>query len=113
MIITITDLKKKILIGETTNMIKTCTYCNKEFEAKRIDKHYCSSSCRQLNHIQRKAVEMFGSTMKEELNVKASIDTLTENVKTDEQNVKTVPEIIPEKKKTEVEGIKNKKMKAK
>ena len=102
MITTITDLKKKKKpTGETTNMIKTCTYCKKEFEAKRIDKHYCSSSCRQLNHIQRKAVEMFGSTAKEDQNVKASIDTLIENVKTDEQNVKTVPEIIPEKKKTE------------
>lgn len=98
MIITITDLKKKIPIGETTNMIKTCTYCKKEFEAKRIDKHYCSSSCRQLNHLQRKAVEMFGTNTKEEQNAKPLIDTSTENVKTDRQNVKTLPDIITSEK---------------
>lgn len=61
-------------------MIKTCTYCKKEFEAKRIDKHFCSASCRQLNHLQRKAVVLFGNVSNE-----------TENVKTDEQNVKTYP----------------------
>jgi hypothetical protein len=69
-----------------------------EFDAKRIDKNYCSASCRQLNHLQRKAVEMFGVTIKEE-SVKASIDTLNENVKTDEQSVKTVlPEVLKEEK---------------
>ena len=91
MITTITVLKKKKLIGETTNMKKICTYCKKEFEAKRIDKHYCSSSCRQLNHLQRKAVEMFGTNTKEEQNVKPLIDTSTENVK-------TLPEIIIQEK---------------
>lgn len=82
-------------------MIKTCTYCKKEFEAKRIDKHYCSSSCRQLNHLQRKAVEMFGINSKEKGNVKTPPDIITENVKTDQQNVKTFPEKIIEIKKTE------------
>lgn len=67
-------------------MIKTCTYCKNEFEAKRIDKHFCSASCRQLNHLQRKAVVLFGNVSKEE-----------ENVKTDEQNVKTYPTKIEEK----------------
>lgn len=67
-------------------MIKTCTYCKKEFEAKRIDKHFCSASCRQLNHLQRKAVVLFGNVSKE-----------VENVKTDEQNVKTYPAKIEEK----------------
>lgn len=67
-------------------MIKTCTYCKKEFEAKRIDKHFCSASCRQLNHLQRKAVVLFGNVPKE-----------VENVKTDEQNVKTYPIKIEEK----------------
>ena len=62
-------------------MIKTCAYCKEEFDAKRIDKNYCSASCRQLNHLQRKAVELFGVTVKEE-NVKASIDTSGEYVKT-------------------------------
>ncbi len=81
-------------------MIKTCTYCKKEFDAKRIDKNYCSASCRQLNHLQRKAVEMFGVSVKAE-NVKASIDTLSENAKTDEQNVKTVlPEVLKEEEQT-------------
>ena len=68
-------------------MIKTCAYCKEEFDAKRIDKNYCSASCRQLNHLQRKAVEMFGVTVKEE-NVKASIDTFEESVKT------VLPEIL-------------------
>jgi hypothetical protein len=67
-------------------MIKTCTYCKKEFEAKRIDKHFCSASCRQLNHLQRKAVVLFGNVSNE-----------VGNVKTDEQNVKTHPEKISEK----------------
>jgi hypothetical protein len=67
-------------------MIKTCTYCKKEFEAKRIDKHFCSASCRQLNHLQRKAVVLFGNVSNE-----------VENVKTDEQNVKTYPVKIEEK----------------
>lgn len=67
-------------------MIKTCTYCKKEFEAKRIDKHFCSASCRQLNHLQRKAVVLFGNVSNE-----------AENVKTDEQNVKTYPVKIEEK----------------
>ena len=67
-------------------MIKTCTYCKKEFEAKRIDKHFCSASCRQLNHLQRKAVVLFGNVSNE-----------IENVKTDEQNVKTYPVKIEEK----------------
>ena len=98
MITTITDLKKKKPIGETINMIKTCTYCKKEFEAKRIDKHYCSSSCRQLSHLQRKAVEMFGTNTKEEQNVKTTIDTSAESVKTDELNVKTLPEKTIEEK---------------
>ncbi|HTA63218.1 MAG TPA: hypothetical protein VK835_12210 [Bacteroidia bacterium] len=62
-------------------MIKTCAYCKEEFDAKRIDKNYCSASCRQLNHLQRKAVELFGVTVKEE-HVKPSIDTSGENVKT-------------------------------
>lgn len=62
-------------------MIKTCAYCKEEFDAKRIDKNYCSASCRQLNHLQRKAVELFGVNVKEE-NVKASIDTSEGNVKT-------------------------------
>ena len=62
-------------------MIKTCAYCKEEFDAKRIDKNYCSASCRQLNHLQRKAVELFGVNVKEE-NVKTSIDTSDENVKT-------------------------------
>ena len=75
-------------------MIKTCAYCKKEFDAKRIDKNYCSASCRQLNHLQRKAVEMFGATVKNE-SVKTSIDAFDENVKTDEQTVKTVlPEVV-------------------
>lgn len=78
-------------------MIKTCKYCKEEFDAKRIDKNYCSASCRQLNHLQRKAVEMFGIGTKEE-SVKTSIDTLHENVKTDEQTVKTVsPEVVKQK----------------
>jgi hypothetical protein len=108
MITTTTALKNWKPIGETFKMIKTCTYCKKEFDAKRIDKNYCSASCRQLNHLQRKAVEMFGVAVKEE-NVKASIDTSNENVKTDEQSVKMVlsevlkeekqiPEIVKEKK---------------
>lgn len=81
-------------------MIKTCTYCKEEFDAKRIDKNYCSASCRQLNHIQRKAAEMFGIAVKEE-SAKALIDTLNENVKTDEQTVKTVlPEVLKEEKQT-------------
>jgi hypothetical protein len=63
-------------------MIKTCAYCKEEFDAKRIDKNYCSASCRQLNHLQRKAVELFGVNVKEE-SVKTSIDTSSENVKTD------------------------------
>ena len=67
-------------------MIKTCTYCKKEFEAKRIDKHFCSASCRQLNHLQRKAVVLFGNVSNE-----------IENVKTDLQNVKTYPAKIEEK----------------
>lgn len=67
-------------------MIKTCTYCKKEFEAKRIDKHFCSASCRQLNHLQRKAVVLFGNVSNE-----------IENVKTNEQNVKTYPVKIEEK----------------
>lgn len=67
-------------------MIKTCTYCKKEFEAKRIDKHFCSASCRQLNHLQRKAVVLFGNVSNE-----------VGNVKTDEQNVKTYPVKIEEK----------------
>jgi hypothetical protein len=67
-------------------MIKTCTYCKKEFEAKRIDKHFCSASCRQLNHLQRKAVVLFGNVSNEVGNVKA-----------DEQNVKTYPIKIEEK----------------
>jgi len=66
-------------------MIKTCTYCKKEFEAKRIDKHFCSASCRQLNHLQRKAVVLFGNVSNE-----------VENIKTDEQNVKTYPVKIEE-----------------
>jgi hypothetical protein len=94
MITTIFDLKNKKPIGGIIKMIKTCTYCKKEFDAKRIDKNYCSASCRQLNHLQRKAVEMFGVGIKEE-SVKTSIDTLNENVKTDEQTVKTVlPEVV-------------------
>lgn len=79
-------MKKKKPIGEITNMIKTCTYCKNEFEAKRIDKHFCSASCRQLNHLQRKAVVLFGNISKEE-----------ENVKTDELNVKMYPTKIEEK----------------
>jgi hypothetical protein len=79
-------LKKKKPIGEITKMIKTCTYCKKEFEAKRIDKHFCSASCRQLNHLQRKAVVLFGNVSNEVGNVKA-----------DEQNVKTYPIKIEEK----------------
>lgn len=67
-------------------MIKTCTYCKKEFEAKRIDKHFCTASCRQLNHLQRKAVVLFGNVSNE-----------VGNVKTDEQNVKTYPVKIEEK----------------
>lgn len=67
-------------------MIKTCTYCKKEFEAKRIDKHFCSASCRQLNHLQRKAVVLFGN-----------VSNVVENVKSDEQNVKTFPVKIEEK----------------
>lgn len=67
-------------------MIKTCTYCKKEFEAKRIDKHFCSASCRQLNHLQRKAVVLFGNVSNE-----------VGNVKTDEQNVKMYPVKIEEK----------------
>ena len=89
MIITTIVLKNQKPIGETIKMIKTCTYCKKEFEAKRIDKNYCSASCRQLNHIQRKAVEMFGVAVKKE-NVNTMIDTLHQSVKTDEQTVKTV-----------------------
>ncbi|MBK7667732.1 MAG: hypothetical protein IPJ32_10560 [Sphingobacteriaceae bacterium] len=79
-------MKKKKPIGEITKMIKTCTYCKKEFEAKRIDKHFCSASCRQLNHLQRKAVVLFGNVPNE-----------VGNVKTDEQNVKTYPVKIEEK----------------
>lgn len=79
-------MKKKKPIGEITKMIKTCTYCKKEFEAKRIDKHFCSASCRQLNHLQRKAVVLFGNVSNEVGNVKA-----------DEQNVKTYPIKIEEK----------------
>lgn len=76
-------------------MIKTCAYCKEEFDAKRIDKNYCSASCRQLNHLQRKAVELFGVNVKEE-SVKTSIDT-------SEQNVKTVlPESLIIKDKTQV-----------
>lgn len=94
MITTITALKNQKPIGETIKMIKTCTYCKKEFDAKRIDKNYCSASCRQLNHLQRKAVELFGTNAKEE-NVNTLIDTLNENVKTDEQNVKTIlPDVV-------------------
>ena len=78
-------------------MIKTCTYCKKEFEAKRIDKHFCSASCRQLNHLKRKAVALFGNVSNE-----------VENVKTDEQNVKTNPEKLEEniieKQKNDVEN---------
>lgn len=101
MIITITDLKNQKPIGETIKMIKTCKYCKKEFDAKRIDKNYCSASCRQLNHLQRKAVELFGTNVKDE-NVNPSIDTLSENVKTDEESVKTfLPELqVPEVKPT-------------
>lgn len=62
-------------------MIKTCAYCKEEFDAKRIDKNYCSASCRQLNHLQRKAVELFGVSLKAE-NVKASIDISEQSVKT-------------------------------
>ena len=80
-------MKKKKPIGEITNMIKTCTYCKKDFEAKRIDKHFCSASCRQLNHLQRKAVVLFGNVSNE-----------VENVKTDEQNVKANPEKLDENK---------------
>ena len=81
MIIAIIDLKNQKPIGETIKMIKTCTYCKKEFDAKRIDKNYCSASCRQLNHLQRKAVELFGINVKDE-SVNTSIDALNENVKT-------------------------------
>ncbi len=108
-----TALKNQKPIGETVKMIKTCTYCKKEFEAKRIDKNYCSASCRQLNHIQRKAVEMLGAVAKEEA-ANASIDTSDQNLKTVEQTVKTVlpeilivedklPVVITEKKETEPE----------
>lgn len=66
-------------------MIKICAYCKKEFEAKRIDKHFCTASCRQLNHLQRKAIVLFGHVSSE-----------VENVKTDERNVKTHSEKIKE-----------------
>lgn len=64
MIITTIVLKKKKPIGETVKMIKTCAYCNKEFEARRVDKHFCSASCRQLNHLQKKAITLFGNESK-------------------------------------------------
>lgn len=57
-------MRKKKPIGETVKMIKTCAYCNKEFEAKRVDKHFCSASCRQLNHLQKKAITLFGNDSK-------------------------------------------------
>lgn len=60
-------------------MIKTCTYCKKEFEAKRIDKHFCSASCRQLNHLQRKAVVLFGNVSNEVGNVKVNPEKIEGN----------------------------------
>lgn len=57
-------MKKKKPIGETVKMKKTCAYCNKEFEARRVDKHFCSASCRQLNHLQKKAITLFGNENK-------------------------------------------------
>lgn len=61
-------------------MIKTCTYCKKEFEAKRIDKHFCSASCRQLNHLQRKAVVLFGNISNEVENVKTDPVKIEEKI---------------------------------
>lgn len=76
-------MKKKKPIGETVKMIKTCAYCNKEFEARRVDKHFCSASCRQLNHLQKKAITLFGNESKsidelEEVTIRQTIPAIEE-----------------------------------